>query len=156
MRINDWLLGLIMALLGAITFWASKDFPTLPRQAYGAGTFPMLVGTLLVVLGGALALRGWRQGGAIVRWQNALPAQRILLTTLAVIIAVVGYITLSPTLGFPTLSLAILTLMIGWLTGGRWWLALSVGAGATLMIWLIFAELLMVPLPLGVIEGVIY
>jgi putative tricarboxylic transport membrane protein len=145
-----------MALLGAITLWASKDFPTLPRQAYGAGTFPMLVGTFLVVLGGALALRGWRQGGAIVRWQNALPAQRILLSTLAVITAVIGYITLSPMLGFPILSLAILTLMIGWLTSGRWWLALSVGVGATLLIWSIFAELLMVPLPLGIIEEVIY
>lgn len=40
MRINDLVLGLVMALLGAITVLASRDFYTLPRQDFGAGTFP--------------------------------------------------------------------------------------------------------------------
>lgn len=156
MRINDLILGLLMALLGAITVWASRDFPSLPRQDYGAGTFPTLIGALLIALGGVLSLRGWQRRGAMFAWQGDVALKHAMICVAAVVGAVVGYVLLTPILGFPIVSLVMLTALIGWLTGGRWWLALIVAFVATLLIWLTFAELLLVPLSLGILEEVIY
>lgn len=156
MRVNDRLLGPMMALLGAIVVWASRDFPSLPRQEYGSGTFPTLVGGLLIVLGAGLALRGWAQGGSLFRWQWAIAPSRVALCLVVVIAAVAGYVLLTPILGFPIVALAMLTLMIGWLTAGRWLLAAAVASLATLLVWLAFAQLLHVPLGLGILERVVY
>lgn len=156
MRVNDLLLGVVMALLGAITIWASRDFPALPRQHYGAGTFPTLIGSLLIALGALMALRGWRRGGAMITWQGELSVRRVSACIAAIIAAVAGYVVLTPVLGFPIVSLAMLTLMIGWLTAGRWVVAVSVATVATALVWLAFAELLHVPLALGVLEKVVY
>lgn len=156
MRVNDLLLGLLMALLGAITIWASRDFPSLPRQQYGAGTFPALIGGLLIILGGLMTLRGWQHRDALFAWHGDIAPKRVLLCIAAVIAAVIGYIELTPVLGFPIVSLVLMTLMIGWLTAGRWGLASVVAAVATTLVWLAFAELLHVPLALGVLEKVVY
>ncbi|MGO2579573.1 MAG: tripartite tricarboxylate transporter TctB family protein [Halomonas sp.] len=156
MRIHDFILGLLTVLLGTITVWLSKDFPSLPRQDYGAGTFPTLVAVLLIAMGLILCLRGWIQKGPLIVWQDAIPIGHVLFCIMAVVAAVAGYILLTPTLGFPIVSLIMLTVLIGVFTKGRWWLAISVAAVATLIIWLTFAELLLVPLSLGILEEVIY
>lgn len=156
MRANDLLLGLLMILIGAITIWASRDFPVPARQAYGAGTFPTIIGWMLVVLGALLALRGWKQRTAWFAWQGSISISRVWLSLAVVVVAVVGYVLLTPVLGFPIVSAVMLTLLIGWLTAGRWLLAVVVGLAATLVVWLVFAELLRVPLGLGILEQVVY
>ena len=156
MRINDLLLGLVMALLGAVTIWVSRDFSLLPRQQYGAGTFPTLIGSMLIITGALMMLRAKRYRSALFTWQCNTAPVRVLLCTVVIIAAVVGYIILTPILGFPIVSLVMLTLLIGWLTSGRWLLAGIVSIAATALIWLAFAELLHVPLALGVLEKVVY
>nr|WP_300307138.1 tripartite tricarboxylate transporter TctB family protein [Halomonas sp.] len=156
MRINDLVFGVLMVLLGTVTVWASRDFPSMPRQEYGAGTFPTLIGLLLVLFGVVLALRGWQRREALFHWQSAIPVSHVLLCIAALVAATLGYILLTPVLGFPLMSVAMLTAMIGWLSGGRWRLATSTALIATLLIWLTFVELLRVPLSLGFLEEVIY
>lgn len=156
MRINDLIMGLVMALLGALTIWASKDFAPLARQPYGAGTFPTLIGAFLVGLGLLLSLRGWQQRGALFIWQGQVTLSRTLVCLLAVITAVAGYVLLTPLLGFPLVAPLMLTLLIGWLSSGRWGLAVSVAMVASAVVWSIFALLLHVPLDLGILEEVIY
>lgn len=157
MRANDVLLGLLMLLIGAITVWASRDFPVPPRQGgFGAGTFPTIIGWLLVVLGGLLALRGWPRRAAWFAWQGSASLSRVWLCLAVVVVAVAAYVLLTPVLGFPIVASVMLTLLIGWLTAGRWLLAVIVALVATLLIWLAFAELLRVPLGLGILERVVY
>lgn len=156
MRVNDLVMGVVMALIGAITVWGSRDFPAMPRQEFGAGTFPTLIGGLLMLLGALLALRAWRRGDLGFTWQGEASASRVFLCLAAVVAAVVGYLLLAPLLGFPVVAWLVTTLMIGWLSDGRWGLAVLVGGVATLLIWLAFVELLRVPLPLGVLERVVY
>ena len=156
MRINDLVMGLVMALLGVITLWASKDFAPLARQPYGAGTFPTLIGAFLVGLGLLLALRGWQQRGALFVWQGQVTLSRTVLCLFAVVAAVAGYVLLTPVLGFPLVSPLMLTLLIGWLSGGRWWLAFIIAVIASAVVWSVFALLLQVPLDLGILEKVIY
>lgn len=156
MRINDLLMGLIMALFGAITLWASKDFAPLARQPYGAGTFPTLIGAFLIGLGLLLALRGWQQRGALFIWQGQVSLSRTVLCLFAVVAAVTGYVLLTPLLGFPLVAPLLLTVLIGWLSGGRWGLAFTVAIVASAVVWSVFALLLRVPLELGILEGIFY
>lgn len=156
MRINDLVMGLVMALLGAIIIWASKDFAPLARQPYGAGTFPTLIGAFLIGLGLLLALRGWQQRGALFIWQGQVALSRTVLCLFAVVAAVAGYVLLTPLLGFPLVAPLMLTLLIGWLSGGRWGMAVIVAIIASAVVWSVFALLLHVPLDLGILEEVIY
>ncbi|MGM0858326.1 MAG: tripartite tricarboxylate transporter TctB family protein [Pseudomonadota bacterium] len=156
MRINDLLMGLVMALLGAITIWASKDFAPLPHQPYGAGTFPTIIGAFLVGLGLLLTLRGCQQRGALFVWQGSVTLARTVTCLIAVIAAVAGYVLLTPLLGFPLVAPLMLTLLIGWLSGGRWGMAVIVALVASAVVWGVFALLLHVPLDLGILEEVIY
>lgn len=156
MRINPLLLGGLMALTGAITSWTSRNFPTMPGQDYGAGTFPMLIGMMLAVLGTLLALRGVRQREPMFAWHGAAPVARVWLCLGAVCASVAIYALLTPILGFPVVVPVIIALLIAWLSQGRWVLALLTALIATLLVWLIFSELLHVPLPLGVLEEVVY
>ena len=116
----------------------------------------LIVGVLLVLLGALLALRGWQWRTPWFSWQGSVAASRVWLCLGVVVVAVAGYVLLTPLLGFPIVSSVMLTLLIGWLTGGRWLLAVIVALVATLAIWLAFAELLRVPLGLGILERVVY
>lgn len=156
MRINDLLLGLLLVLIGAITIWAAWDFPAMPRQRYGAGTFPTVIGGLLSILGALLAARGWRQHRPLLVWQGEIAMTRVALSLAAVAAAVAAYALLTPILGFPVVVPAMMTLLIGWLSRGRWVLAATVAVLATLLVWLAFAELLHVPLQMGLLERVVY
>lgn len=156
MRINDLVLGLVMALLGAITVWASQDFNTLPRQSFGAGSFPILVGSLLIFLGLLLALRSFQQHRVLFSWQGQISLSHTLACLVAVVVAVAGYALLTPILGFPLVAPVMLTLLIGWLSKGRWSLALIIAIVSTILIWIVFAQLLHVPLALGILEEVVY
>tara|TARA_R110001599_G_scaffold62921_3_gene175209 strand:- start:19110 stop:19580 length:471 start_codon:yes stop_codon:yes gene_type:complete len=156
MRINTLLLGGLMAMVGAITLWASKDFSSMPRQDYGAGTFPTIIGVLLIILSGLLGLRGWRQREPLFTWHGAVPLMRVWISLGAVSIAVAAYALATPILGFPITVPVIFTLLIGWLSQGRWGLAIITALAATLIVWLAFAQLLQVPLDLGVLENVVY
>ncbi|MCL5424503.1 MAG: tripartite tricarboxylate transporter TctB family protein [Gammaproteobacteria bacterium] len=156
MRINDFAIGLVMALLGAVTIWASKDFAPLARQPYGAGTFPTLVGAFLVCLGLLLALRGWQQRGVLFVWQGQVALSRTFICLFAVIASVTGYALLTPLLGFLLVAPLMLTVLIGWLSCGRWALAFTVAIVASAVVWSVFALLLQVPLDLGVLEKAFY
>lgn len=157
MRVNDLALGMLMVLVGVITAWASRDFPSLPRQNVGAGTFPTIIGVMLVVLGGFMMLRGWSQRrGPWFVWQGNVAISRALLCLMVITASVVGYVLLTPILGFPTVSMVMISLLVGWLTEGRWLLAVLVALIATLVVWLTFAVLLHVPLALGFLEEVVY
>ncbi|WP_185827594.1 tripartite tricarboxylate transporter TctB family protein [Halomonas nitroreducens] len=156
MLLNPLLLGGLMALTGAITAWTSRNFPTMPGQDYGAGTFPMLIGIMLAVLGTLLALRGMRQREPLFAWHGAVSASRVWLCLAAVCASVAIYALVTPILGFAIVVPVIIALLIAWLSQGRWLLAVMTALISSLLVWLIFSELLHVPLPLGVLEEVVY
>lgn len=156
MRIHPMLLGGLMAMVGIITVWASKDFPSMPRQEYGAGTFPTIIGISLVILSGLLGLRGLRQHEPLFHWDGAVSLSRVWVGVGVVTAAVTAYVLLTPLLGFLITVPVIFTLMIGWLSRGRWRMAVIVAFSATFLVWLAFANLLQVPLELGVLERVVY
>ena len=57
---KDFLAGLIFVAFGLAAIVFSKDYPLGTAARMGPGYFPRILGILLIVLGGALALRALR------------------------------------------------------------------------------------------------
>jgi hypothetical protein len=60
---KDFLAGLIFVVFGIAAILFSKDYPLGTAARMGPGYFPRILGLLLIVLGGALAVRAWRLRG---------------------------------------------------------------------------------------------
>src|SRR5688500_4039776 len=152
MRRNDALLGAGFVLAGAVVFVATLRFPRLDGGAPGPGLFPQVVAVLMIVAGGALAWSA--RSGAVGRAGAALPrpgaaglGARGVGNTLMVFAAIIGFMVVSPPVGFLVTSFAILFALM-WHLGTRPLRAALAAAGLTLFVYVLFGKVLRVPLPL--------
>lgn len=153
MKLNDALLGLVVALLGATIVLASRDFPQMAHFRYGPGFFPTLLGSLLIASGAIMGLRGLRTAGRrpLVELAAWMRSARHATDGAAVILAVVLYNLTVERLGFvPTAFLLLLTLFLRLRRPPPE--ALILALVLTLTAHQAFVELLLVPLPWGVLE----
>ncbi|MCK0165643.1 tripartite tricarboxylate transporter TctB family protein [Marinobacter sp. S6332] len=156
MRSNDKITGLVTVTFGVLVITNSRGLANLPQQDYGAGTFPMVIGGLLIAFGGLLTLRGLRSSAPLMVWVNDVPIKRFYLTLLAIIAAIVAYILLVPVVGFPIVSTVLLSLLLYGFYRQNWTLAACTAVASTAVIWVVFGRLLQVPLELGILEKVVY
>ena len=158
MRVNDAVSGAALALFALAMIWYTRTFPEMPGQHYGPALFPVLIGIGLLLTGVVLIVRGLTRlrtepvfsGGA---WLRSGPH---LINFLAIVGGLLLYILVSDRLGFiPT----ALLLLFGWLLlfrGGRPISSLVIALGVTLAVDYLFSDLLLVPLPLGMLQPLLY
>lgn len=153
MRLDDRLLGILLVLLGVAIAVAAAGMPTLAVYAYGPGFFPGLIGAGLVIFGVLLAVRGLlaRDGTPLVAVAGWARRPRLLANAAAVLAATVGYILVVDTLGF-LITGAVLLFLLVLLLWRRPAAAAVVAVLGTIATQQSFYELLLVPLPWGVLE----
>lgn len=154
MKLSDAALGLLVMLAGAALAWHAQSFPRTPVQAYGPGFFPTLLGAALVVCGGLLAARGFSRRAPLLvleRWARSPAAWLRIALVPAVVLA---YLALAPRAGFLAAAALPTFLMLAFLTR-RTVLSAAVAVGTALAMWLVFAEILLVPLPRGPLEALL-
>lgn len=156
MRTNDKVTGLLTALFGVLVITNSRGLANLPHQNYGAGTFPAVIGGLLIAFGALLLVRGLRSNAGLMVWANPVPIKRFSLTLLAIVGAIIAYIVLTPILGFPVVSTVLLSVLLYSFYRQNWGVVVTVAVVSTAVIWWVFGRLLQVPLELGVLEKVVY
>ena len=154
MRVNDAVLGLVLALFAAGVIGYASTFPAMPGQRYGPALFPTLIGTGIAVCGVVLIVQGLRahrlSGGQLVAW----PASRGGRLNVAIIVAVLlFYIVAVEDLGFiPTGMIVLAPLLVR--LGSRPLPGIAIAFAATLVIHALFSKLLLVPLPWGVLQPI--
>jgi putative tricarboxylic transport membrane protein len=141
--------GLISAAVGAAVLLHVRTFPGLPDGTPGPALFPGIVGALLLVFGLVLAVRAVLTRGRDVA-PDAPAAEGGVVRALAVLGFVVAYFLLAETVGF-ILTMAVLLFLLTWLLGVRPLVAAACAVGTTAVIVLLFRELLLVPLPIGLL-----
>jgi putative tricarboxylic transport membrane protein len=155
MKLNDAILGLIIAALGAAVLIAIRGYPNIPGQPVGPALFPGLIAAGLCIGGVVLIARGWmeRAGQPWVVWDDWVRSPRHLLALAVLLGAILFYILVSEWLGFlPTAVLILLALfLVLEVPPTR---AVLVAVIATFVIHFAFYKLLRVPLPWGVLKGV--
>jgi putative tricarboxylic transport membrane protein len=157
-RINDAVIGAVLVLFALAMMWHTRTFPAMPGQDYGPAVFPVLIGIGFLITGLILIVSGlrrrktepWFAGGEWLR------SPRHVARFVAVIGGLVAYILVSDWLGFiPT----ALLLLFGWLMlfrDGKPVSSLVIALSVTLVVHYAFSQLLLVPLPLGILQPLIY
>lgn len=153
MRFNDVFFGVAILALSLFVWFSAIGFPKVPGTVYGPAFFPQILAiglgvcALLLMYNGVQAVRA---GGALVEFsiwaRDPLRWFGVLLTLGTMVV----YTMLDDILGFHIAGF-IITLGFMLYLGVRLWLAVLLSLGAVIVIWLLFARVLLVPLPGGVL-----
>jgi putative tricarboxylic transport membrane protein len=160
MQLSDRVTGLAMVALGGLAAYGGSRLPPVPGQQIGPNVFPMVVGIGLVLCGGMIALGVGRhfeeEAEADLAAHSDHPASAPTAswwTGLMVMLPpalLVFYVLAVNKLGFlPTAGIIVLTTSLA--LGARIILAVPVALAAPLFVNLVFAKLLRVPLPSGLL-----
>ena len=160
MRFNDAIIGGVLVVFALAEIAYTLTFPSLFGQKYGPALFPQLIGFGLIASGLLLIFSGVQQKRADPdsRWVEAgewLNHSQIKINLLLVILSLLAYILLSDWLGFIFTSMLILTVLL-YRLGSSLPMALLIAAATTAALQLMFAKLLLVPLPAGLLQGLVY
>lgn len=148
MRVSNTAIGLVVVVFAIGVILYAQDFPKLEEGYPGPALFPILLAVLFILCGVILIVQGISRGERI--WNFALGAMsssggvNIILT----IGAVLFYIFFSEFLGFHITSFLLLLVLMKKLNVSAKW-SLIMAAGATFLIYALFAKMLLVPLPWG-------
>ncbi|UEM24252.1 tripartite tricarboxylate transporter TctB family protein (plasmid) [Skermanella mucosa] len=136
---SDRIAGLLFAALAAWAFVTAGSFEAGFSDPVGPAAFPRLLAVPLGILSLFLILRP----DPNPRWAVGRPLLRQALA-----VAVLGgYALLLETLGFPVATLLGVTFLAR-LLGARWLPALATGAALSLVLFVLFDQVLDLPLPL--------
>lgn len=154
MRLNDALLGAILLGFAGWVWWLTTFFPAFPGQDYGPNLFPRILVAGIALCALVLLLRGLRARAPLLTLEEWVHQPARLFSFLLMPLAALAYILVSEPLGFIPTAFLLLAALFLWFRA-RPALAVPVAAGVTLLVHWFFAGLMRVPLPRGVLDGVL-
>ena len=158
MRVNDAVIGVVLVLFALAMILYTRTFPSMPGQDYGPALFPVLIGIGFMICGAILIAGGISRLRTEPLFAGAewLRSRHHLVDFFAVIGGLVVYILIADWLGFiPTAFL----LMFGWLMlfrGGKTASSAVIALLTALVVNYAFTQFLLVPLPLGMLQPILY
>lgn len=147
MTLPDRIGGVVLLTLGVAVVIASLGLPAIPGQPVGPAIFPSVLGVALGLSGLVIFVKPERQAAQKVQRLSVVGTMR-LLSPVAVLI--LGYFIMEP-VGF-LLTGFLIVLSISLLLRGSVVGSLLLSAVMTVVIYTIFASLLRVPLPAGILS----
>ncbi|WGF89183.1 tripartite tricarboxylate transporter TctB family protein [Marinivivus vitaminiproducens] len=156
MKVNDAIIGGLLAVFGAVIFLYTLTFPGLPGQNFGPALFPQLISIGFIASGVYFVFKGVREH-ATVPWFDPQPwtrSPRHIANVVFVLVALLFYIFLADTLGFLITGFICLAGLMLWLRGpSRLPSTIVIAVGSVIVIQFAFGTLLRVPLPPGLLLG---
>jgi putative tricarboxylic transport membrane protein len=154
MRISDFAAGCACALFGLALLGYGYSLPPMPGQRYGAGLFPMLLGASFFLCGALLAWRAERRT-APVTLASWVRDPKLAGNFVWVLGSIVVYVLLDERIGFIPLSLVLLVALF-WRLGVPLVKSSIIAVLSTAFLYIAFARFLRVPLPRGLLEGIVW
>ena len=151
MKISDTVVGVGFIGAGALIVAGTLNYPPLDAGHPGPALFPRILGTLMATLGVGLAVQGARARDATqaVEWRR-LHRNTGLVNALVVLGGVLAYLGLVEWLGFLITGTLLLFLLM-WRLRVPPLRALLVAVAFITIVHFLFAKVLRVPLPLGLL-----
>lgn len=158
MRVNDAITGVVLILFALAEIAYTRTFPAMPGQSYGSALFPVLIGVGLIICGVILIVGGLarRRTEPMIGGAEWLRSPHHVAGFLAMVGGLLFYILASGWLGF---ILTGLLLMFGWLVllrRGKPASSFALALAVVLAVDYAFKSLLLVPLPLGLLQPILY
>lgn len=161
MQLSDRISGSFLVVLGALTTFGGSRLPPVPGQPVGPNVFPIVIGVGLALCGALIAMRIGHsfEDDSLVELSPDDPSYKppelekpwtYGLRALIPPALLIFYAVASNTLGFiPTA--AIITFLTSIALGGSLRLAIPLAIACPVFVHLVFAKLLRVPLPGGLL-----
>jgi putative tricarboxylic transport membrane protein len=155
MRFNDAITGAAFTCFAVLVLLYAQTFPPPGHQPIGPAFFPSLIAILMMLAGGVLMVRGVRDYVAEHSLFKGAPwtsSPSAWLRILMIPAAVIGYLLLSPYIGFmAAAALAVVALALQ--LRRPLVVALALGVVSAIVIYVVFTRLFLVPLPVGPLEA---
>ncbi len=147
-READAICGAVIAAAGVLVLVQSLQMTFYTDGVPGPGFFPALVAVALIVLGAACTVTRLRTAhDAAERFR--LPSRQQAGRSLSLWVAILAATLLIEPLGFPLAMLLLVAVILLVIEGRRGLGSVVTVIAIPVLAWLIFAELLQVPLPAG-------
>ena len=148
MRVSNTAIGLFLILFATVVLWHVQSFPSLDNGYPGPALFPSVLAVLFILCGIGLIIQGIWQREKLLKFDTGTLTLSGLLNIFFVLGAIVCYIFLSEYIGFLIFSFMVLLILMKWLKV-KTLSSIVMSIGVTLVIYLLFAKVLLVPLPWG-------
>jgi putative tricarboxylic transport membrane protein len=148
MRVSNTAIGLVLIVFASAVLVYVRTFPSLDNGYPGPALFPSVLAVLFIICGIGLIIQGIRAGEKLLKFDIGTLTRKGIINILFVLAVILCYIYLSEYIGFLILSGVLLFVTPKWL-GVSTLRSLILSVVVTLGIYLLFAKLLLVPLPWG-------
>jgi putative tricarboxylic transport membrane protein len=156
MKFNDAIFGAAFIIFAITEIIYTRTFPALHGQKYGPSDFPFLIGVGLFICGSVLLFNGVQSnikgslvGGALLSIGDWITNHSTKFNVAVVLGSILGFIFFIEILGFMLISFIILfTLFLRFDNSLK--TSLLGAIAVTGVIKLVFGEVLLVPLPVGI------
>ncbi|MBI1736999.1 MAG: tripartite tricarboxylate transporter TctB family protein [Candidatus Rokubacteria bacterium] len=151
MKISDTVVGAGFVMAGAAIFAATANYPLLDEGHPGPSLFPRIVAVLMAGFGAVLSAQGvrGRDASEVIAWRQ-LHRSSGFVNALFVLAGVLAFILLVDRAGFLVMSTFVLSILM-WRLRVRLLWAVPISGLFTVLMYALFAKLLRVPLPLGLL-----
>ena len=148
MRVSNTAIGPFLILGSALVLWHVQSFPSLDNGYPGPALFPTVLAVLFIFCGIGLIIQGVRQREKLLKFDTGSLTLSGFLNILIVLATIVCYIFFAEYVGFLIFSFLVLLILMKWLKV-KTLSGLLMSIGVTLVIYILFAKMLLVPLPWG-------
>jgi len=148
MRVSNTAIGLVLVIFASAVLIHVQGFPSLENGYPGPSLFPEVLAVLFIFCGIGLIIQGVRRREKILKFDLGTITLAGWLNIAFVLGAVFCYIFLAEYLGFLIFSFVILMILMKWLKV-KTLPSLVMSIIVTLSIYILFAKVLLVPLPWG-------
>jgi putative tricarboxylic transport membrane protein len=156
LKVSDFTLALVLLAVALAMAVGALSFPQMPGQAFGAKLFPNIVAAGFVLCALALIMRAIKTKTLVIsivrpEWWNEPGRRGNLLILLG---SIVAYTLLIERVGFVLTTFAMLVLLMRRLSA-TWKATLFASFLGTAVTYMMFAYWLRVPLPPGLLNGIV-
>ena len=148
MRVSNTAIGLMLIIFASAVLVHVQSFPKLDHGYPGPALFPEVLAVLFILCGIGLIIQGIRKREKVLEFDLGTITPAGWINIAFVLGTVICYILLAEYLGFLIFSLVILMILMKWLKV-KILPNLAMSITVTLAIYLLFAKVLLVPLPWG-------
>ena len=148
MRVSNTAIGVFLIIFSAVVLWHVQSFPSLENGYPGPSLFPSVLAVLFIFCGIGLIIQGVKKREKLLKFDTGSLTMPGLFNILFVLGTIVCYIFFAEYAGFLIFSFVVMLILMKWLKVK----ALSsvlMAVGVTLVIYILFAKILLVPLPWG-------
>ena len=146
-RAADIVVGCFIALFGVFILFASLSITGGAAHRLPPRTFPMIVGSLLLLCGGGLALKSWsiKEADFPIGWPDREGVRTILVT----LVSLAFYIALLNPLGLPLATFLYIAFSTWYLKRSKWLTALIISLITAVISYVLFIRVLGLSFPAG-------